>query len=78
MISDTVPSHLIEKYENSLAGIYYRDENVLKVFSNLSSPSVLTYIEEALTFDIISIENSLMLFIEQKKCIKWIKKKFLI
>ena len=67
MSSDTITSQLIEKIvgdENSLAGISYRDGNFLKAFRNghpllldeinLSSPSVLQIIEEALDFDIIN------------------------
>ena len=80
MSSDTVPSDLLGKIvgdENSLAGISYKEGTFLKAFRdghpllldeiNLSSPSVLQCIEEALDFDIISLENPGMPFIEQKK-----------
>ena len=80
MSSDTVPSDLLGKIvgdENSLAGLSYKEGNFLKAFRdgypllldeiNLSSPSVLQYIEEALYFDIISLEIPGMPFIEQKK-----------
>ena len=79
MSSDTVPSDLLGKIvgdENSLAGISYKEGTFLKAFRdghpllldeiNLSSPSVLQCIEEALDFDIISLENPGMPFIEQK------------